>query len=98
MRQGKRMTLEDHYEMAEHLAAAEYHLRWMYSKCLNHYLLSDKLIKTLERLIHTGRILSKLLVRLEDSYFNFTQFNGLPYTTIYVETSKRYNDSQQKVH
>jgi len=85
MKRGKWVSLEEHRRLAKHLKAARYHLGEMHSICSDKYLLSDPIIKGLERMLLQGGELHKLYIRLGDSFYRLAERENLDVEFFYNE-------------
>ena len=93
MRKDKRMTLDEHIEIADDLAIAFHHLEKAFNKCDEHYPKSNKLMETFFR-IHPGNIrspFSRLKNQLDDEYHKLiTDEEFSTHGHIYYNYEERY--------
>ncbi|MDU9051084.1 MAG: hypothetical protein Q3M30_19760 [Candidatus Electrothrix sp. Rat3] len=97
-RKDKKLTLDEHMEVADDLAIAFHHLKKAFDKCEEHYPISSKLMNFFYQL-HPGNVKSKfcnLKDQLDEEYHKLiTEEEFKVHGHIYYKLNERYKKIQR---
>ena len=100
MKKDKKLSLDEHLEVADDLSIAFYHLCKALDKCQNHYPKSHRLMKTFMRVhpVNMKSSLCSLKIQLDEEYrktISDTEFDEIG--DIYYSLEDRYKKLKGKI-